>query len=69
MSEAQALHTRDAAVQRLLDAVTVLGQLDAQSMRSGEDVGTRLTELVEELSSEMTARAAAQEEIRSLLRT
>jgi len=68
-SYAECERTRDAAVQRLLDAVTVLGQLDAQSMRSGEDVGTRLTELVEELSSEMTARAAAQEEIRSLLRT
>jgi hypothetical protein len=66
-SYAECERTRDAAVQRLLDAVTVLGQLDAQSMRGAEDVGGRLSELVEELSSEVTARAAAQDEIRSLL--
>jgi len=68
-SHADCERTRDAAVQRLLDAVTVLGQLDAQSIRGADDVGSRLSELVEELSSEVTARAAAQEEIRSLLNT
>ena len=66
-SYAECERTRDAAVQRLLDAVTVLGQLDAQWMRGAEDVGSRLTELVEELSSDVKARAAAQDEMRSIL--
>ena len=66
-SYAECEHTRDATVQRLLDAVTVLGQLDAESMRSSEDVGARLEELVTEIAGEIDARAAAREEIRSLL--
>ena len=68
-SYAECERTRDAAVQRLLDAITVLGQLDAQSMRGAEDIGNRLNELVEELSSDVKARAAARDEIRSLLST
>jgi predicted Ser/Thr protein kinase len=59
--------TRDAAVQRLLDAVTVLGQLDAQAIRGTDDVSARLGELVAELESDVQARAAAREEISSLL--
>lgn len=66
-SHAECERTRDASVQRLLDAVTVLGQLDAQSIRGADDVGTRLSELVEELSNDVGARAAAHEEIRALL--
>ena len=58
---------RDATVQRLLDAVTVLGQLDAQSMRESDDLGSRLGELAAEIAGEVDARAAAREEIRSLL--
>ena len=64
---AECERTRDATVQRLLDAVTVLGQLDAESMRSNEDMGARLEELVTEIAGEVDARAAAREEIRSLL--
>ena len=64
---AECEHTRDATVQRLLDAVTVLGQLDAQSMRESDDLGTRLAELVAEIAGEVDARAAAREEIKTLL--
>jgi hypothetical protein len=58
---------RDSAVQRLLDAVTVLGQLDTQSIRGFEDVNARLGELVAEIASEVKARSATREEMNSLL--
>jgi hypothetical protein len=59
--------TRDAAVQRLLDAVTVLGQLDSQSIRGTDDVSARLGEVIAELEGEVKARAAARDEIGALL--
>ena len=59
--------TRDVAVQRLLDAVTVLGQLDAQAIRGADDVTARLGELVVELEGDVSARTAAREEIDALL--
>ena len=59
--------TRDAAVQRLLDAVTLLGQLDAQTIRGTDDVSARLGELIAELDSDLRARVAAREELGSLL--
>jgi hypothetical protein len=60
-------HTRDTAVQRLLDAVTALGRLDMQSIRGTDDAGASLGELVAEISSEVSARVAAREEIEALL--
>ena len=66
-SFAECERTRDAAVQRLLDAVTVLGQLDSQSIRGTDDVSTRLGEVIEELEGEVKARSAARDEIGSLL--
>jgi hypothetical protein len=59
--------TRDATVQRLLDAVTMLGQLDIQTIRGADDASARLSELVAEISSEVQARAAAREELGALL--
>ena len=58
---------RDSAVQRLLDAVTVLGQLDTQSIRGIEDGSARLGELVAEIASEVKARSATREEMEALL--
>jgi hypothetical protein len=58
---------RDGAVQRLLDAVTVLGQLDAQSIRGTDDASARLAELVAEIASEVKARSAARDEVEALL--
>ena len=58
---------RDPAVQRLLDAVTVLGRLDMQSIRGFEDVSARLGELVAEIASEVKARSATREEMEGLL--
>jgi hypothetical protein len=55
------------AVQRLLDAVTVLGQLDVQSLRGTDDANARLAELVAEIAAEVHARSAAREEMDSLL--
>ena len=66
-SLAECERTRDVAVQRLLDAVTVLGQLDTQSIRGFEDVNARLGELVAEIASEVKARSATREEMESLL--
>lgn len=66
-SLAECERARDAAVQRLLDAVTVLGQLDTQSIRGFEDVNARLGELVAEIASEVKARSATREEMESLL--
>ena len=59
--------TRDGAVQRLLDAVTVLGQLDSQAIRGTGDVSERLSELISELEGEVKARSAAREELDALL--
>jgi hypothetical protein len=59
--------TRDGAVQRMLDAVTVLGQLDVQAIRGTDDVTARLGELVTEIGAEVKARSAARDEIESLL--
>lgn len=64
---AECERTRDAAVQRLLDAVTVLGQLDVQAIRGAGDASGRLGELVTEIASEVRARSAAREEITTLL--
>jgi protein kinase-like protein len=58
---------RDSAVQRLLDAVTVLGQLDTQAIRGTGDVSARLGELVTEIATEVRARSAAREEMEALL--
>jgi hypothetical protein len=66
-SLAECERLRDAAVQRLLDAVTVLGQLDVQSARGAEDAITRLGELVAELNGEVKVRGAARDEIEALL--
>ena len=66
-SLAECERMRDTAVQRLLDAVTVLGQLDAQAIRGTDDVNARLGELVAEIASEVRARAEAREELASLL--
>jgi predicted Ser/Thr protein kinase len=66
-SLAECERARDAAVQRLLDAVTVLGQLDTQSIRGFEDVNARLGELVTEIASEVKARSATREEMEALL--
>ena len=59
--------TRDATVQRLLDAVTMLGQLDVQTIRGTDDASARLAELVAEISSEVEARTAAREELGAIL--
>jgi hypothetical protein len=59
--------TRDGVVQRLLDAVTVLGQLDVQAIRSTDDTTARLSELVAEIGREVKARSAAREEMETLL--
>jgi len=59
--------TRDGVVQRLLDAVTVLGQLDVQAIRGTDDTTVRLGELVAEIGGEVNARSAAREEMESLL--
>jgi hypothetical protein len=59
--------TRDGTVQRLLDAVTVLGQLDVQAIRGSDDATARLGELVAEIGSEVKVRSAARQEIESLL--
>ena len=66
-SLAECERTRDVAVQRLLDAVTVLGQLDAQAIRGTDDVSARLGELVAEIAAEVRARSAAREEMAALL--
>jgi hypothetical protein len=66
-SLAECERARDAAVQRLLDAVTVLGQLDTQSIRGFEDVNARLGELVAEIASEVKTRSATRDEMDSLL--
>jgi hypothetical protein len=58
---------RDSAVQRMLDAVTVLGQLDTQAIRGTGDVSARLGELVTEIATEVRARSAAREEMEALL--
>ncbi len=58
---------RDGAVQRLLDAVTVLGQLDTQSIRGTEDGNARLGELVAELAGEVKVRSAVRDEMETLL--
>jgi len=66
-SVAECERARDTAVQRLLDAVTVLGQLDTQSIRGFDDVNARLGELVAEIASEVKARSATRDEMESLL--
>ena len=66
-SLAECERARDAVMQRLLDAVTVLGQLDTQSIRGFEDVNARLGELVAEIASEVKARSATREEMEALL--
>jgi hypothetical protein len=66
-SLAECERARDVAVQRLLDAVTVLGQLDVQSLRGTDDANARLAELVAEIAAEVHARSAAREEMDSLL--
>jgi hypothetical protein len=43
--------------------VTVLGQLDTQSIRGFEDVNARLGELVAEIASEVKARSATGDEM------
>jgi hypothetical protein len=65
----QCERARDTAVQRLLDAVTVLGQLDTQSIRGVDDANARLAELVAEIASEVRVRSASREEVESLLGT
>jgi hypothetical protein len=66
-SLAECERARDSAVQRLLDAVTVLGQLDTQSIRGFDDVNARLGELVAEIATEVKTRVATREEMESLL--
>jgi hypothetical protein len=66
-SVAECERARDTAVQRLLDAVTVLGQLDTQSIRGFEDVNARLGELVAEIASEVKTRSATRDEMEALL--
>ena len=66
-SLAECERTRGATVQRLLDAVTMLGQLDVQTIRGTDDASARLSELVAEISSEVHARSAAREELGALL--
>jgi len=64
---AECEQARDTAVQRLLDAVTVLGQLDTQSIRGFDDVNAKLGELVAEIASEVKTRLATREEMEALL--
>ena len=66
-SLAECERARDSAVQHLLDAVTVLGQLDTQSIRGFADVNARLSELVAEIAGEVKTRVATREEMESLL--
>ena len=66
-SLAECERARDVAVQRLLDAVTVLGQLDVQSLRGTDDANARLAELVADIAGEVKARSAAREEMDELL--
>ena len=66
-SLAECERTRDGVVQRLLDAVTVLGQLDVQAIRGAEDTTARLSELVAEIGGEVRARSAARSDIEALL--
>jgi hypothetical protein len=49
--------------------VTVLGQLDTQSIRGVDDANARLAELVAEIASEVRVRSASREEVESLLGT
>jgi hypothetical protein len=58
--------TRDALVQRLLEAMTVLGKLQGQTADFGETY-SGLAESVAELRTEAEARAAAAAEIEALL--
>ena len=51
----------------MLDAVTVLGQLDTQSIRGFDDVNARVGELVAEIASEVKTRSATREEMEALL--
>ncbi len=55
--------SRDALVQRLLEAMTVLGQLQSTSEESGRE----LAEITGELQGEATAQASAVKEIERLL--
>ena len=66
-SLAECERMRDGLVQRLLDAITVLGQLDLQAIRGADDTTARLGELVAEIGSEVRARSAAREEMETLL--
>ena len=57
---------RDALVQRLLEAMTVLGQLQGQTADLGAEE-TELASSIAELRAESQARAAAAEEMAQLL--
>jgi septal ring factor EnvC (AmiA/AmiB activator) len=58
---------RDALVQRLLEAMTVLGQLQGQTADLGAEE-SELASSIAELRAESQARAAAAEEIAHLLK-
>jgi septal ring factor EnvC (AmiA/AmiB activator) len=58
---------RDALVQRLLEAMTVLGQLQGQTADLGAEE-SELASSIAELRAEAGARAAAAEEIAQLLK-
>jgi hypothetical protein len=63
---AAAERARDAMVQRMLDAVAVLGRLGVQRA-AAEPAGDQLAELTRELEREGAAQAAAAREIEELL--
>jgi serine/threonine protein kinase len=59
--------TRDALVQRLLEAMTVVGRLQSQRVELASETDPSLAELTRELVSESKAQSAAAEEIERLL--
>ena len=60
--------TRDALVQRLLEAMTVVGRLQSQRVELASETDPSLADLTRELVSESKAQSAAAEEIERLLR-
>jgi predicted Ser/Thr protein kinase len=59
--------TRDALVQRLLEAMTVVGRLQGQQAALAAESDDTLAELTRELKQEAEAQAAAAKEIRELM--
>jgi hypothetical protein len=64
---ARSERARDGLVQRLLEAMTVLGRLQSQATAAFADQGAVLAEITRDLQAEAEAQAAAAKEIAALL--